>query len=61
MKKFLSIFLAAALGAAVLTGCGGNTGSAPAPQGGGAAPSAAGEKTHLKFMGWGNDAEVATF
>ena len=32
MKKFLSIFLAAALGAAVLTGCGGNTGSAPAPQ-----------------------------
>lgn len=66
MKKFVALSLTAALLAGALSGCGGASSSAAdtGSQSGAtstASAAADGEKTKITFMGWGTDAEIATF
>ena len=69
MKKLMALLLSAALLLCVLSGCAGGQSSSTADaanQGGSANnapadPVSDGEKTKITFMGWGTDAEIATF
>lgn len=59
MKKVCSLFLALSLAAALLVGCGSSSSTASPSQTGGSGSD--GEKTHISFMGWGTDSEIAAY
>lgn len=59
MKKVCSLFLALSLAAALLVGCGSSSSTASPSQTGSSGSD--GEKTHISFMGWGTDSEIAAY
>lgn len=65
MKKFVALSLTAAMLAGALSGCGGASSSTAASSSTDAASTASAAtdsgKTKITFMGWGTDAEIATF
>lgn len=64
MKKIISLILVLTMSFVALTGCGGETKDETKPEEQNSEQSEKpdkDEKIKLKFMGWGNDAEVETF
>ena len=59
MKKVCSLLLALSLAAALLAGCGGTPSTSSPSQAGGSGQET--EKTHISFMGWGTDSEIAAY
>ena len=59
MKKYGALFLALVMAVCLLAGCGSTQTDATQPPEG--SDEAGSEKTKITFMGWGTDAEIATY